>query len=265
MQRDRDTEDSNERLNYFNYFTEVEEEFVRRRGKQMLISPMDWALVESWKDAGIPLLIVLRAINEAFDAYDARAQKQRKVNSLFYCQQAVEASFAQYRMSQVGGENPSEAQASEATTSTAGKGSKSDSAFSREAILDFLRRSERELEQARVASREAGRTIVADVIERAQGRLTDILLDVERSGSINTQNIERDLDAIDRMILEAARDHCSEDELRRIESEAKSQLRSYRKKMDKEIYEQTFQNFVHRQLRDQNRIPRLSLFYIDPS
>jgi hypothetical protein len=53
-----------ERLNYFNYFTEVEDEFVRRRGKQLLISPMDWALVESWKNAGIPLHIVLRAINE---------------------------------------------------------------------------------------------------------------------------------------------------------------------------------------------------------
>ena len=84
-----------ERLNYFNYFTEVEEEFVRRRGKQLLISPMDWALVESWKDAGIPLHIVLRSINESFDSYDARAQKHRKVNSIFYCQQAVEGLLVQ--------------------------------------------------------------------------------------------------------------------------------------------------------------------------
>jgi hypothetical protein len=93
-----------ERLNYFNYFTEVEEEFGPPACKPLLISPMDWALVESWKNAGIPLHIVLRAINQAFDAYDARAQKYRKVNSIFYCQQQVESTFADYRLAQVGGE-----------------------------------------------------------------------------------------------------------------------------------------------------------------
>ena len=92
-----------DRLNYFNYFTEVEEEFVRRRGKPLLVSPMDWALIESWKNAGIPLHIVLRAINRAFDAYDARPRRYRKVNSVFYCQQEVESSFADYRLAQVGG------------------------------------------------------------------------------------------------------------------------------------------------------------------
>jgi hypothetical protein len=79
---ENDNRDTNagpaERLNYFNYFTEIEEEFVRRRGKPLMISPMDWALVETWKTAGIPLHIVLRAINQAFDGYDARAQKHRK-------------------------------------------------------------------------------------------------------------------------------------------------------------------------------------------
>src|SRR6185436_5569223 len=64
---------------------------------------MDWALVESWKNAGIPLHIVLRAINEAFDGYDARGQKYRKVNSIFYCEQQVESAFAEYRLAQVGG------------------------------------------------------------------------------------------------------------------------------------------------------------------
>src|SRR4029078_3555865 len=92
-----------DRLNYFNYFTEVEEEFVRRRGKPLLVSPLAWALIESWKNAGIPLHIVLRAINKSFDAYDARPRKYRKVNSVFYCQQEVEASFAEYRLAQVGG------------------------------------------------------------------------------------------------------------------------------------------------------------------
>jgi len=80
-----------ERLNYFNYFTEVEEEFVRRRGKHMLISTLDWALVESWKNAGIPLEAVLRAIAQAFDKWRSRPPRARihMVNSLAYCAQAI--------------------------------------------------------------------------------------------------------------------------------------------------------------------------------
>jgi hypothetical protein len=114
---DQERSDSTDRLNYFNYFTEVEEEFVRRRGKPLIISPLDWALVESWKNSGIPLHVVLRAINRAFDARDSRSHIVR-VNTIFYCEQAVEESFAEHRLSQVGGASASPA-ASDSVTATA--------------------------------------------------------------------------------------------------------------------------------------------------
>ena len=42
--------------NYFNYFTEIEEHFQRARGTGLfLLSPLDWALLEGWKNAGVPL------------------------------------------------------------------------------------------------------------------------------------------------------------------------------------------------------------------
>src|SRR5690349_198507 len=78
--------------NYFNYFTEIEEHFQRRRGTGLLLNTLDWALIETWKDAGIPLEAVLRGIDEAFDRYDARPSKTRKVNSLAYCAQEVLAT-----------------------------------------------------------------------------------------------------------------------------------------------------------------------------
>jgi len=241
-------------LNYFNYFTEVEEEFVRRRGKHMLISPMDWALVESWKNAGIPLHIVLRGINEAFDNYDARAQKFRKVNSIFYCQQAIEASFAQYRLSQVGGSG-GDLPAEKETTDVG------ESAFPKAVILDFLNRCAEELESA---SRNASsaRPAISDAIARGQSRLKEIVAEIEGSAEIHAESLERDLDAIDRIIMEAVIAAHTEEEIQLIRAEAKSQLRAYRKKMDKAIYEQTLQNFVSRRLRDSNGIPRLSLFYL---
>ena len=30
---------------YFNYFTEIEEHFQRRRGTLLMLSPLDWALM----------------------------------------------------------------------------------------------------------------------------------------------------------------------------------------------------------------------------
>jgi len=250
-----------ERLNYFNYFTEVEEEFVRRRGKQLLISPMDWALVESWKSAGIPLHIVLRAINESFDAYDARAQKYRKVNSIFYCQQAVESAFADYRLSQVGGGAPANESLEPEQKTPDADASKSE-AFPKEVIQEFLARSDAELGQASQAASVSGRTDLEDAIARARARVKEIMLEISLSNRVNAEAIERDLDAIDRMILECAAKSCGEEELKSIRAEAAAQLRSYRKKMDKTIYEQTLQNFVSRRLRDMNKIPRLSLFYL---
>ena len=245
------------RLNYFNYFTEVEEEFVRRRGKQLLISPMDWALVESWKDAGIPLHIVLRSINESFDAYDARAQKHRKVNSIFYCQQAVDGNFAEYRLAQVGGGSEIK------TTEASSESLETDrSAFPKEVILEFLARCEDELRLIGTRAEEADRTEIGSAAARARARLTEIASEILGSARVKAELLERDLDAIDRMILDAAARECGEEELKKIRADAATQLRSYKKKMDKSIYEQTVQNFVSRRLREINNIPRMSLFYL---
>src|SRR5256714_7319629 len=88
-------------LNYFNYFTEIEETFIRRRGKHLLLSPMDWALIESWKQKGVPLHVALRGIEQAFDSYEAKPRR-RSVKSLLYCEEEVEAQFAEWRERQQG-------------------------------------------------------------------------------------------------------------------------------------------------------------------
>src|SRR5580704_14453722 len=87
--------------NYFNYFTEIEEQFQRRRGGILLLSTLDWALIETWKDAGIPLEAVLRGIDGAFERYEKRSS-QRKVNSLAYCAQEVLAAAEEMKEAAVG-------------------------------------------------------------------------------------------------------------------------------------------------------------------
>src|ERR1700729_1794930 len=79
-----------EPFNYFNYFTEIEEHFQRARGTSLfLLSPLDWALIETWKNSDIPLEAVLRGIDASFEKYHARKQKTQRVNSLAFCAQAI--------------------------------------------------------------------------------------------------------------------------------------------------------------------------------
>ncbi len=87
---------------YFNYFTEIEEHFQRRRGTLLLLSPLDWALMETWKDAGIPLEAVLRGIDATFDKWERRPARFRKVNGLAYCAQEVLASAEEMKEAAVG-------------------------------------------------------------------------------------------------------------------------------------------------------------------
>jgi hypothetical protein len=249
-----------ERLNYFNYFTEVEDEFVRRRGKQLLISPMDWALVESWKSAGIPLHIVLRAINQAFDAWDKRGPKHRKVNSIFYCQQQVESAFADYRLAQVGGDPGTGS--SDVEENRIPETSNETEILPKTALFAFLERCEDDLRAAAAQASESGKTALESAIGRARSRLKEITSEIERVSRVDAEGLERNLDSIDRIILEAARETLGPDEIQQIRKEGESQLRSYRKKMDKAIYEQTVQNFIARRLREKNGIPRMSLFYL---
>jgi len=89
-------------LNYYNYFTEIEETFVKRRGKSLLLSPLDWALIESWQEREVPLSIVLRAIEKVFDTVDAQPNRKRSIKSIAYCKEEVEAQFAEWLETQTG-------------------------------------------------------------------------------------------------------------------------------------------------------------------
>jgi hypothetical protein len=75
--------------NYFNYFTEIEEQFRKCRSEPVLLSPLDWALVDSWKEQNFPLEAVLAGIARAFEKFKAGKRSYRKVNTLAYCSQEV--------------------------------------------------------------------------------------------------------------------------------------------------------------------------------
>jgi hypothetical protein len=239
-------------MNYFNYFTEIEEEFVKRRGSHMLVSPLDWSLIETWKQRGIPLHIVLRGINSSFDGYDKRPNRGRKVNSLFFCQQEVEAVFQEYVESRVGSNGGGSAE----TGASNGDGG---SPFSQSTVMEFLKERRDVLLEREAA--HAG-TMLQDTFARTAERLTQIIEDLEEPGGLSSETLETDLVMIEEVILDGLKEHYGEDRLGELRSDCDAKLRGYRQNMEPEIYRQTLDNFVARRLRDHYRVPRLSLFYL---
>ncbi|HXM50483.1 MAG TPA: hypothetical protein VN956_21760, partial [Pyrinomonadaceae bacterium] len=103
-------------LNYFSYFSEIEDTFIRRRGKHLMLSPMDWALIEGWKERGVPLHVLVRAVEHTFDSHESKKQK-RTVKTLLYCQEEVEAQYAEWLASRVGGHEEEGAESRQADES----------------------------------------------------------------------------------------------------------------------------------------------------
>jgi hypothetical protein len=262
-------------LNYFNYFTEIEDAFIRRRGKHLLLSPMDWALIESWKGKGVPLHVALRGIERSFDSYEARPRK-RSVKSLMYCQEEVEAQFAEWLESQTGAHAKADAREGKEGASGGGEvegapasdegGADRESRalpFPRQVISahlsecrDGLRRS---LEQ-KAARGEGG--ALREALARAATRLEELAEDFERAPRPDAELLESSLTDIEALLDRALRESLAPEAAEAAREAAAEQLRPYRARMERATYEQTLENLLAKALREQAGVPRLSLFYI---
>ena len=177
-------------MNYFNYFTEIEDTFVRRRGKHVLLSPLDWALIESWKEKGVPLHIALNGIERSFDSYEAKPRK-RSVKSLLYCQEEVEAQYAEWVDAQRGASSSSTGASSD-TSSTApgeaGAASNGDGGdgsaglpFPREVIAAHLAQCRTDLARAHDGLKGARAGELCEALCRASSRLEELATDFARA------------------------------------------------------------------------------------
>jgi hypothetical protein len=245
-------------LNYFNYFTEIEDTFIRRRGKHLLLSPLDWALIESWKEMGVPLHVALRGIEHAFDSFEAKPRR-RSVKTLMYCQEEVEAQYAEWLESQLGAA-PEEANGHQADEGDA----ESDAMlpFSRTSIEAHLRRLGDELKGLRAEHKRGAADALDEALGRAVTRLRSLAQDFEQSARPNAEQLEESLTALEKMLDEALVAGLSNKELAAARAETEEQLSSYRSRMEEATYRQTLENLLLKRLREQQGLPRLSLFYL---
>lgn len=237
-------------LNYFSYFSEIEDTFIRRRGKHLLLSPIDWALIESWKERGVPLHVALRGIEHAFDSSDAKKHK-RTVKTLLYCQEEVEAQYAEWLESRVGSHDEPERDEEESSDK---------SPFARDAVLSHLARSLQSFEE--LAARPQQHDDLKEALQRAASLLGDIRDEYESAARPDSRKLEESLTGIDRMLDDAVRRAMGDDHLAAMAAEVEAQLKPYKRHMDKAVYKQTCANLLRKRLRERFDVPRLSLFYL---
>jgi hypothetical protein len=233
-------------LNYFNYFTEIEDAFVRRRGKHLFLSPLDWALMETWKQQGIPLHIVLRGIERSFDSYESRPRK-RTVKTLLYCQEEVEAQYDEWIEARVGASQQTDTADSDKTP------------FSASAVTEHLQRCQSELLRLSQSRKEDD---LSEAFARAAALLQEIYEDVSENSVLDTRRLEDSLTGLERMLNEAMLAVITSTELDALKSGVNDQLKPYRNQMEAAVYNQTFDNLLLKRLREQFAVPRLSLFYV---
>jgi hypothetical protein len=229
--------------NYFNYFTEIEEHFQRRRGTILMLSTLDWALIETWKDAGIPLEAVLRGIDAAFERYEKRPTR-RKVNSLAYCSQEVLAAAEDMKEAAVGTAKPE---------AGAAKG------FEAAEIAAYLRGNAAQLEGAKLPER-SGISARPLAMETAC-TLRELAADLEGKQP-RLEDLERRLTVLEEKLFAVLLAATPDEDIVTVRTEADRDLAPYRRKMPAAQIEQLHKQYVHKRLLEKYNLPRLSLFYM---
>ena len=233
-------------LNYFNYFTEIEERFQQRRGSLLLLSTLDWALIETWREAGIPLEAALRGIDAAFDKYEMRQKRARmqKINGLAWCAQAVMQAAVELNEASTG--------------SASAQAAAQDSGFEHERVAAHLAAAAEALDAAAVAP---------EACRATAGRLRELAAEVlgaggEKAKAVDLEALERSLTVLEEKLYAALTAAAPEELLVGLKEHAARELAPYRSRMGVVQLRQVERQFVQKQLLVHYNLPRLSLFYM---
>ena len=238
-----------ENWNYFNYFTEIEEHFWKKRGAHLLVSPLDWAIMEAWQKAGVPLEAALKGIDRAFESYGrSRRGAGRPLKSLAYCTDAVL-------------EAAEENQEAAAGAQAAGGNAEKKEAFSREEVKAYLQRNLEMVKKTaeRVATAQPA---VAGVLGEVASSLSSAMVLLDAPGRVDLEDLERRLTILDEKVQASLVSGTNEELMLRLRREMDSQLAAYRRKMKAEQLAAVERQYLQKRLLEEYRVPRLSLFYL---
>ena len=229
--------------NYFNYFTEIEEYFWKKRGTALLVSTLDWALIDTWKQAEIPVEVVLQGIDQAFEKYDKRPRKSQKVNSLAYCHQAVLAAAEQAdraRLPHPSGGEP----------------------LPRGELAAYLAGNAEKLAKAAESFQAQGRPESAATLQSLADSLRELAQASDTDSPLDLESIERRLSVLEDRMLSVLQNAAPEAEMVALRAELDRSLGPARRNLGREQFALLEKQFLTRRLLEQADLPRLSLFYL---
>lgn len=242
-------------MNYFEYFSEIEERFIARRGSVLLLSTLDWALIETWRDAGVPLAAVLRGIDTAFDKYDARRATGKgrlsKVNGLAWCAQAVMEAAAELAEAAVGA-HPAPGTQHRAEQQAGSR----ETGFETARVIRFLEVNAAAMERA------AGQNPGLGIFRDTASRLRELLAELRGGIPVALDELDRRLTVLEERLLAALIAGVPEAELLAVREAADRELAPLRSRMGAVQGRQVREQFVHKRLFESYALPRLSLFYM---
>jgi hypothetical protein len=217
---------------------------------------MDWALIESWKEMNVPLHVALRGIEKSFDSWESKPRK-RSVKSLLYCQEEVEAQYAEWLDARVGSASESETE-----DNVVGARDSSGLPFPRADILEHLERCRFGLSATALKRKQTTADDLVDALQRAAAQLGELESDFAAAALPDARKLEQSLSGVERMLSDAIFSVARSSELEAVTTEVEKQLKPYRKQMEPAVYAQTRDNLLLKRLRETFEVPRLSLFYL---
>ena len=233
--------------NYFNYFTEIEEYFWKKRGAHLLVSPLDWAIMETWQKAGVPLETALKGIDRAFEAYQrSRRGAGKPLKSLAYCTDAVLDAAEEAQEAAAGAHIPNSTKAAEP--------------FARSELHQYMESNAALMEKT--AERFAhSQPAVAAVLRHVAASLAESLTLLDAPGNLDLEDLERRMTILDDKVHATLLSHASEELMLKTRREVDSQLSAYRRKMKAAQLALVERQYLQKRLLDEYQLPRLSLYY----
>ena len=235
--------------NYVNYFTEIEEHFQKRRGQAQPLSPLDWSLIESLQDAGIPLIVVLRGVDRAFEKHAKRKRQSGRVNSLSYCTQAILAEHERYQESGLGKEQLPELKGDRETEDD-------------RSVIELLGKACQQLEVLLTTPKVAGLLVLKKSVRGVLSSLNQILGEVVASKLIDYETLELRLNTLEEKILAAVISEMNEEIILEIQLQIKQDIGRHRRGLKAEHVAMLEKKMMRKKLLESIGIPRLSLFYL---
>ena len=238
-----------ESWNYFNYFTEIENYFWKKRGAHLLVSPLDWAIMETWQKAGVPLEAVLKGIDSAFESYQRsrRGGAGKPLKSLAYCTDAV-LDAAEEQLEAAAGSAPKNGKAAAREP------------FSRDELRAYFERNESKISKAIETLDARGQGFAGQLRGLAESLASAATL-LDSPGTLDLEDLERRLTVLDEKLLAALMNHASEETMLKIRREMDGQLAVYRRKMKAEQLALVEKQYMQKRLLEEFGLPRLSLYY----